>query len=200
MPPNPVLLIHGIGDTAAVFRRMQRYLEEHGLRVHSFDLVPNDGSSSLTLLAGQLDAYVRSTFADGETIDLVGFSMGGLISRWYLQRLGGMERVRRFVSIATPHQGTWMAYLRRNPGAREMRPGSAFLADLNRDIDSLGGASFTSIWTPLDLMIVPATSSRAPNARSVITWVAAHPLMTRDARVLREVLRTLTGEDGPGKR
>jgi triacylglycerol lipase len=74
--------------------------------------------------------------------------MGGLVSRYYLQRLGGIHRVRKFVTIATPHRGTWTGFLRANPGARDMRPGSAFLRDLNRDVEMLDGISFTSIWSP----------------------------------------------------
>jgi triacylglycerol lipase len=45
-------------------------------------------------LAQQLDARIRATFTMDEAIHLVGFSMGGLISRYYIQRLGGIHRVR----------------------------------------------------------------------------------------------------------
>jgi len=113
--------------------------------------------------------------------------MGGVIARYYVQRLGGLARVRKFITIAAPHRGTWTAYLRNNPGARDMRPGSPFLRDLERDLDSLGGLSFFSIWTPLDLMIMPSTSSRVEVGRSIRVLSLAHPLMVRSPRVLRLV-------------
>src|SRR5271165_739213 len=59
MARNPVLLVHGIDDTAAVFRRMQPYLEGGGLPVHGLNLVPNNGKVGLTELARQLDQHVR---------------------------------------------------------------------------------------------------------------------------------------------
>ena len=59
--------------------------------------------------------------------------MGGLVSRYYVQRLGGIERVRRLITISTPHQGTLWAHMVGNPGSRQMRPGSAFLSKLNHD-------------------------------------------------------------------
>jgi triacylglycerol lipase len=193
MARTPVVLVHGIDDTRAIFSRLQPHLERSGLAVHSLDLVPSDGQAGLAELAGQLDTYVRKTFPAGEAIDLVGFSMGGLVSRYYIQRRGGRDRVRKFVTIGTPHNGTWTAYLRSNPGARDMRPGSAFLADLNGDIRVLELVSLVSIWTPFDLMIMPATSSRVRVGRSIAVRTPAHPLLVRDRRVL-ELVRGILSE------
>jgi triacylglycerol lipase len=113
--------------------------------------------------------------------------MGGLVARDYLQRLGGIDRVHRFIAISSPHNGTWTAFLRNKAGARRMRPGSAFLADLNGDIELLDRIRTTTIWTPLDLMIVPAVSSSRCPGPSWRVSVAAHPLMPRSRRVLKLV-------------
>lgn len=191
MPARPIVLVHGIDDTVARLRHLQGHLEKAGLAVHSFNLVPNHGEVELDELARQLAAYVQANFAAGESIDLVGFSMGGLVSRFYIQRLGGIHRVRKFISIGTPHYGTRTAYLRNNPGARNMRPRSPFLQDLNRDIAMLGAVPFTSIWTPFDLMILPPRSSRAPVGQSIRVLSLAHPLLVRDKQVLKLVLQIL---------
>ena len=147
-------------------------------------LVPRNGDAGLDHLAGQLAAWIEANFDAGESIDVVGFSMGGLVARYYIQRLGGIERVRRFITVSSPHKGTWTAFLRHNRGARQMRPGSDFLQDLNRDAATLSRIEFTTIWTPFDLMIVPADSSELGVGRSIRIHVAAHPLMVRDRRVL----------------
>jgi triacylglycerol lipase len=194
MARNPVLLVHGIDDTVALFRRMRLYLERGGLSVHALNLIPNNGTAGLAELAKQLDRHVRASFATDQAIDVVGFSMGGLVSRYYIQRLGGIHRVRRFVTIGTPHRGTWTAFLRANAGARDMRPGSPFLRDLNRDVETLDGICFTSIWTPFDLMIVPSNSSRVPAGRSISVRTPAHPLLVRDPRVLRLILGILSDD------
>jgi triacylglycerol lipase len=197
MAPAPVILIHGIDDTVALFCRLQPFLEQRGFSVHSFNLSPNDGTASLSVLARQVERYVKERLAGEGRFDIVAFSMGGIIARYYVQRLGGLSRVRNFVTIASPHHGTWTAYLRNNPGAREMRPHSAFLHDLNSDAAALAGLSFTSIWTPLDLMIVPATSSRMNIGQSFSVLNPAHPLMVRDGRVLRLVESVLSGGARP---
>ena len=107
---NPVLLIHGIDDTRAVFQKMAVHLVLQGWSVYSLDLVPNNGNVGLDKLAKQIADYVTATFAPEQCLDLVGFSMGGIVSRYYVQRLGGINRVQRFITISSPHHGTVAAY------------------------------------------------------------------------------------------
>lgn len=189
---NPVLLIHGIDDTAEVFSTMAPYLRVQGWKTHGLNLTPNNGDVGLDQLAQQVADYVTQTFPAHQPIDLVGFSMGGIISRYYVQRLGGIDRVQRFVTISSPHQGTWTAYLRPNTGACQMRRGSPFMTALNRDVTMLQKLHFTSIWTPLDLMIVPAESSRLPVGKEVVVNVPAHSWMLTHNRSLQAVCNALT--------
>jgi triacylglycerol lipase len=188
---HPVLLIHGINDTEAVFHSMSRYLTRLGCSVHSLSLTPNNGHLGLEYLAAQVSNYVASTFAADQPFDLVGFSMGGIVGRYYVQRLGGITQVKRFVTIASPHQGTWVAYGSQRPGCVQMRPDSAFLQDLNQDVAMLGQLHFTSIWTPLDLMIVPANSSLMPVGQSVPVWVPSHAWMVSHPQSLQAVASCL---------
>lgn len=190
---NPVLLVHGIDDTEAVFHKMRAYLIQRGWSVYSLDLVPNNGDLGLDQLAKQVADYITVTFASEQRLDLVGFSMGGIVSRYYVQRLGGINRVQRFITISSPHHGTVVAYGSRRPGCLQMRPDSIFLKDLNSDAVILGQLNFTSIWTPYDLMIVPANSSQILVGSEVIVPVALHPWMLTDSRSLA-VVTTALGE------
>lgn len=189
---NPVVLIHGIDDTCAIFSKMAPYLQQLGWSVYSLDLVPSNGDVGLDRLASQVERFIESTFAPEQPIDLVGFSMGGIISRYYVQRLGGIERVQRLVTIASPHYGTVTAYLRPNLGGNQMQPNSALLWDLNQDAMMLDRINFTSIWTPLDLMILPARSSEMPVGKNRQIWVGGHAWMVTDDRSLGAVTEALT--------
>ncbi|MBG1259162.1 esterase/lipase family protein [Nostoc commune] len=188
---NPVLLIHGIDDTEAVFYKMAAQLRLQGWSVYSLNLVPNNGDVGLDELAKQVADYVTATFAPEQRLDLVGFSMGGIVSRYYVQRLGGINRVERFITISSPHHGTVVAYGSQRPGCVQMRPDSVFLKDLNSDAVMLRQLNFTSIWTPYDLMIVPANSSQMSVGREVIVPVALHPWMLTDPRSLAVVKAAL---------
>lgn len=181
---NPILLIHGIDDTHAAMAPLARHLEQRGWRTFSFDMVPNDGAVGFEVLAQQVRREVAAVRArtGAAKVDLVGFSLGGMVARVYLQDLGGAAEVERLVTLASPHEGSWMAYFRWNALGEELRPDSAVYRRLNGNFSALEGVRVTSIWTPLDLMILPAWSSRLPGAKEVRIPVVAHPLMLHDAR------------------
>ena len=186
------MLLHGIDDTCRLFKHLQPFLEQRGWIVHCLNLLPNNGDSALDVLAGQVAGYIERALPAGVPVHLVGFSMGGLVARYHVQRLDPTGRVRRMITISSPHGGTWTAYMRWNPGARQMRPGSSFLRDLDQDREVLKKAGFTSIWTPFDLMILPARSSMMSEARVVRLNVSHHARMIRDPRVLEAVDRALS--------
>ena len=191
---NPVLLIHGFKDNERKMHRLAGHLRAAGREAHTLRVQPSWGQCGLDVLAGQVAEFIERTFPAGQKIDLVGFSMGGLVCRYYLQRLGGLERVERFVSIATPHRGSWWAWLLPNAGCRQMRPGSAFLRDLASDAHRLSAIRHTSIWTPFDLMILPFTSSILPDTQCRRLWCVAHPLMVFQASAHRAVATALACE------
>ncbi|MBK1989214.1 alpha/beta fold hydrolase [Sphaerospermopsis aphanizomenoides BCCUSP55] len=188
---HPVLLVHGINDTEAVFNKMAFYLRQRGWSVYALNLLPNNGAVPLEKLAQQVADYVAATFEPQQPLDVVGFSMGGIVSRYYIQRLGGIDRVKRFITISSPHQGTIIAYGTWLAGAVQMRPNSDFLKDLNSDMEMLKELNFTSIWTPYDLMILPPKSSQLPFAKEVILPVVLHPWMLIHSKCLSAVAAAL---------
>jgi triacylglycerol lipase len=188
---NPVLLVHGVTDTSYKMRKIASHLRGLGWQVYSIDLTPNNGDAELEVLAQQLADLVNRTFAPHQHIDLVGFSMGGLVSRYYLQRLGGIDRVQRFISISAPHRGTLSAYFSSRPGCVQMRPDREFITDLDRDVDSLDRLNFTSIWTPFDLIILPPSSSQLGIGTEIVIPVLAHAMMVFDRRCLETIATAL---------
>jgi triacylglycerol lipase len=123
---------------------------------------------------------------------LLGYSMGGLVTRYYLQRLGGIRRVQRFITISTPHRGTIAANFSTRPGCIQMRPNSDFITDLHRDVDSLNSLNFTSIWTPFDLIILPPSSSKLGIGKELQIPALAHPLMVADRRTFQAIADALS--------
>ena len=192
---NPVLLLHGLKDDARKMEPMAVYLRRQGRVVDTISLTPSWGQKGLEVLAEDLAAFIQSRYSTGQKIDLVAFSMGGLVARYYLQRLGGLERVDCLVTISTPHHGTFLAYFLGNSGGRQMRFQSEFLRDLARDAVRLKTISFTSLWTPLDAIILPARSSIMAEADNQKMIVVAHPLMVRQRGCLEAVQRALNRRD-----
>jgi triacylglycerol lipase len=177
IPGRRVILVHGINDSARAMSTLQRRLESRGYQAFALSLKPNNASVTFDVMARQLDAFVSANIPAGEKFDLVAFSMGGLVSRFYVQNMEGYRHVRRFVTISTPNHGTIWAWLSGRPGVKQMRPDSDMLRQLNSDVGTLASLGYTSIYTPFDLSIVPASSSRMAVAHNVVIICPLHPLM-----------------------
>lgn len=188
---NPVVLVHGIWNTASIFSTLKAYLEREGWQVYALSMTPNNGDAPLELLAQQLANFINQHLGEQQPFDLVGFSMGGLISRYYVQRLGGLERVQRLVTVSAPHQGTALGLFSDRFGIQQMRPNSPFLRSLNQDIHQLKRLHFVSLWTPFDLLILPPWSSQVPVGQMQQLSVSAHNQMIRDPQGLRAISQAL---------
>ena len=112
-----------------------------------------------------------------KSYDLVAFSMGGLVSRYYLEMLGGSKHVSHLVLVSTPNHGTLTAFLNNTPGCFEMRPESQFLNLLNNNLDKLQSVDCDCLYSPMDLMIIPSNSSKISGWENQSVWVTGHPLM-----------------------
>jgi len=200
MNNRPILLVHGIWRSGADFDAMQAALKNAQLGpTTTLDLFPNDGSCTIVVRGEQVQRLATDlarSSNDGR-IDVVGFSMGALITRYWIQKRGGKHCVRRFVSISGPHHGTWLAHFSRQCGVVQMRPNSPLLQQLWEDHDPWGDVAVYSFWTPFDLMIMPPHSSHLPAAVYEAKYpVRMHHLMIRDRRVLSAVIEVLEAE-GP---
>ena len=193
MKPNPVLFVHGIFVKKPIFAFMSPYFVSRGWDVHHVNLRENYGRWGIEKMAVQLRNYIAANFSPAQPFDIVGLSLGGLVSRYYIQRLRGIERVERFITISCPHNGTWMAYIL--PWWKtciQMRPGSAFLQDLNRDVAILEQLHYTGLWTPLDFIIVPGSSSKLGVGNEVKLWLFSHAMMVMHPWCFKIVARALS--------
>ena len=158
---RPVVLLHGFVDNRSVFVLLRRVLTRHGRGcVESLNYSPLtcDLRSAAELLGRRVEEIRART---GHTeVDIVGHSLGGLIARYYVQRLRGDTRVRTLVMLGTPHSGTTVAPLAdAHPLVRQMRPGSAVLRELAGPAPGCR-TRFVSFWSDLDQIMVPVETAR----------------------------------------
>lgn len=181
------VLVHGIFEDGTKLDKMKKRLESHGIECVCPKLIHHDGTGGLDYLAAHLKQDIDEAFGTKEPIIVIGFSMGGLVSRYYLQELGGADRCATFITISSPHHGTNVAWTYYSKGAEQMRPGSDFLANLERTEHRLGKIPVVSYRTPMDLIILPTESSVWERADNVKMPVALHPLMIRSEKVLSDI-------------
>ncbi|MFJ8658019.1 esterase/lipase family protein [Streptomyces sp. NPDC093795] len=157
---RPVVLLHGLVDNRSVFVLLRRSLTRHGHCVESLNYSPLtcDLRAAAEELGRRVDE-IRARTGHAE-VDIVGHSLGGLIARYYVQRLGGDSRVRTLVMLGTPHAGTTVAPLAdAHPLVRQMRPGSEVLRELAGPSPGCR-TRFVSFWSDLDRVMVPVETAR----------------------------------------
>ncbi|MFI6445486.1 esterase/lipase family protein [Kitasatospora sp. NPDC050543] len=201
-PPHhgPVLLLHGFIDNRAVFRPLLRALHRDGwTHPHALNHSPLTGDirAAAVLLARHVER-ARHTH-HGARIALVGHSLGGLISRYYVQRLGGDEHVHTVITLATPHEGTHAARLPNPfPITRQLRPGSELLDELRLPAPHCG-THFTAFWGELDEIVLPGRNALLHHpdlsAENIAVPGVGHVALPADARVLAAVRRILARRD-----
>ncbi|MER5459266.1 alpha/beta fold hydrolase [Streptomyces sp. NPDC002668] len=156
----PAVLLHGFVDNRSVFVLLRRSLARHGwrhLECLNYSPLTCDIRAAADLLGRHIEEICART--GHREVDIVGHSLGGLIARYYVQCLGGDQRVRTLVTLGTPHSGTTVAPLASaHPIVRQMRPGSAVLEELRAPAPGCR-TRFVSFWSDLDQVMVPVETA-----------------------------------------
>ncbi|MCO8270329.1 lipase [Actinoplanes sp. TRM 88003] len=168
--PGPVLLVPGYGGNRTGLSRLAERLRAEG-RTATVLTLPGDGTGSLEEQAGLLDTAVRDAMdAGAPSVDVVGYSAGGVVARLWIERHDGAERARRVVSLGSPLHGTRLAGLGARFGnaaqcpqaCQELAPGSDLLDSIDGDLP--GRLPWLSIWTENDETVLPPDSARLDGA------------------------------------
>ncbi len=157
---TPILLVHGLADNRSVFTVLRRGLRRRGFgRVTTLNYSPltSDVRAAAARLAEEVERIVEET--GYERIHVIGHSLGGLIARYYVARLGGDSRVHTLVTLGTPHAGTHLARLWPSRLCRQLRPGSPLMRELARPVPGCR-TRVIAYWTDLDYAVLPAAAAR----------------------------------------
>jgi triacylglycerol lipase len=165
-PGKPaVLLIHGYLCNHAVWQPMIDAGVFDGCNVAAVDLEPV--FTPIDNYADAVHAAVDSLLSAGASTCaiLVCHSMGGLAARSYLRRHGD-ARIRRVITIGSPHRGTMLGRLGVGVNARQMAYGSEFLKRLAADETPALRAKFVCIGSRDDNLVIPRSSMLLDGAAS----------------------------------
>lgn len=192
----PLVLVHGLWDTPRLFDPLRRELAGRRQPLLVPHLPHGLGWIPLPQLAERLGAEIERAFGPSEPLDLLGFSMGGVIGRVWIQLLGGAVRTRRFISVASPQRGTLAALpwpRRLLAGVADMKPGSPLLRRLDADLESLQRVDCCSFYCPADLTVVPGWKAVLPLGPRHALPGRRHDRLMADpaslALIVRELLR-----------
>jgi triacylglycerol lipase len=183
----PLVLVHGMLDSSSVFNRLLSHLREPRRPLLLAELPLRCGMTPIAESAALLDQQIQAAFGAEQPVDLLGFSMGGVIARTWIQLLGGHRRTRRLTSVGSPHQGTLTAMpWPRWPmaGIADLKWGSPLLQELNGNLDSLRTIACCSFYSGIDLVVLPGWRAVLPVGVQRMLPVWAHPQLLRDRQAL----------------
>jgi hypothetical protein len=171
---NPVILVPGYLDLPAFFIPITKKLRSQGRDVTFLNLFPNisDIRKESEILKKKVAEIKARTGAS--QVDIIGHSMGGLISRYYIKNLNGEKDVARLIQLATPNHGTIVSHLSPTDGAQQMHTGSADLNALKEGDENPGEIDYTSIRGGLDEIVIPHDSPILEGADNQFCRFAAH--------------------------
>lgn len=199
---TPILLIHGMIDNRAIFTVLRRHLRRRGFgRVFTLNYSPitNDIRQAARDLSAAVEDLVAQT--GYERVHMIGHSLGGLIARYYVQRLGGDQRVHTLVTLGSPHGGTLAAGVLPFLLFRQLRPGSDLFAELGKPAPGCR-TRFVAYWSAMDQLILPHEHARIEHpdlaAHNVLTPAVGHMSIPIDGRVVHEISRLLSQLDHDG--
>jgi triacylglycerol lipase len=165
MNAPPLVLVHGLFDTPRIFDGLKRRLAGGRWPLLIPHLPHGLGWVPLADLAQLLGQHIDAAFGSDQPVDVLGFSMGGVIARTWVQLEGGHRRTRRLTTVASPHRGTLAAVPWPRPwlpGLADMKPGSRLLRRLDQDVDVLHSVECCSFYCPTDLTVFPGWEAVLP--------------------------------------
>lgn len=193
---RPVILCHGYMENRSSLLWLGWRLKRAGWRNV---IIPNfrPSSGAIPKFAEKLADVVSwaAERTNAQAVDLVGHSMGGLVVRYYIERLGGAPLVHSAVTIGSPHRGTKMAVLGLFRSAAQFRRDSPFIKELNESAPA-PGVRMTSIWSDFDNIVLPPENALLPEPyRNEMVRNLGHVALLFSGRVFDQVRLALSDHE-----
>jgi len=191
---NPIILIHGLWNTSNIFSSIISKLDKTGIEYFAPNLNHSYGMTSIIELTNLLNKLILNRYGLEEEIDILGFSMGGIIGRYWIKKFYGYKRTRRFITVGSPHKGTIAAQLVPTypfRGISEMKINSSLLRDLsNYDylLDDIDCVSFFTYW---DLMVFPGWRANLNVGEKISLNIFKHRNLIKDQVAVDRIIERI---------
>ncbi|MFX0051237.1 MAG: alpha/beta fold hydrolase [Candidatus Hermodarchaeota archaeon] len=150
---NPILYLHGWTKSKADFYLMRSRFIADGwpetfLYAYDFDNPDDKSGQGNVNNANQIKQWVEEILdkTGAEKIDLVGHSMGGLSSRYYIKFLAGIDRVDDYVCLGSATH--WISTDMPDPNEGDATPGGILNDTIGNRTDPVTGIIYNSTHIP----------------------------------------------------
>ena len=191
---NPIILIHGLWNTSDIFSSITSKLDEIGIEYFAPTLKHKYGMVSIVELTFLLNTLILEKYGYEKELDILGFSMGGIIARYWIKKFNGFKRTRRFITVGSPHKGTLTSqlvpkYLLR--GISEMKINSPLLKELSNYDHLLSSINCISFFTYWDLMVFPGWRANLNTGEKIPLNIYKHKNLIRNPYAVEMIIERL---------
>ena len=191
---NPIILIHGLWNKADIFSSITSKLDEIGIEYFAPTLKHEYGMTSIVELTNLLNYLILEKYGYEKELDILGFSMGGIIGRYWIKKFNGYKRTRQFITVGSPHKGTLVSQLvPKHPfrGISEMKINSFLLRDLSKYDYLLKDINCISFFTYWDLMVFPGWRANLNSGEKISLNVYKHRNLVRNPEAVEKIVYRL---------
>ncbi len=191
---NPIILIHGLWNTSSIFSFITSKLDDIGIEYFAPTLNHSYGMTSIIDLTNLLNELILDKYGSEKEIDILGFSMGGIIGRYWIQKFNVYKTTRRFISIGSPHKGTLTSQLVPKfpfAGISEMKINSSFLKELAKKDYLLNDIECISFFTYWDLMVFPGWKATLSTGEKISLKVFKHRNLVRNPWAVEKIIEKI---------
>jgi triacylglycerol lipase len=204
-----VIVVPGYGGTVSDVTPIVDALERAGRTAIAFE-PSQGGTGDLRVQASRLADQVQRTIdrTGIGSVDLIGYSAGGVIARIFVRDDDGASVVRRVLTLGSPHHGTDVASLAEDVGGgcptacEQLATGSDLVRHLNAGDETPQGPKWVTVRTEDDRTVTPTDSAKLDGALNIDIQQLCPDATTTHGRlpsdpVVLATLRTALGTGAP---
>jgi pimeloyl-ACP methyl ester carboxylesterase len=172
---GPVILVPGYGGDTSDLDPLVAALRREGRQAIVFQPA-GDEQGDLRVQARRLATLTTATLArtGDASVDLIGYSAGGIITRLFVRDEGGASQVRRVLTIGSPHHGTDVAEAAKDvagscpTACEQLVPDSPLLAALDARDETPAGPRWITVRSSSDQVVTPTGSAELDGALNLL--------------------------------
>jgi triacylglycerol esterase/lipase EstA (alpha/beta hydrolase family) len=172
--PGPVLVVPGYGADLDALNPLVAEVRRAGREAVVFE--PTEGGTGdLRVQARRLGVLAEQTMdrTGAGSVDIVGYSAGGVVARLYVRDEGGASVVRRVLTVGSPHHGSEVASLAAEvaggcpTACEQLATGSELLRRLDSGDETPDGPRWATVRTADDEIVTPSESALLDGALNI---------------------------------
>ena len=184
-------MVHGLWNTSDIFSSITSRLDQTKIEYYAPTIRHDYGMTSIVELTNLFNDLILDKYGFEKELDILGFSMGGIIGSYWIKKFNGYKRTRNFITVGSPHNGTLLSQLIPKYPFRaiaEMKINSLLLQELSKYDYLLNDIYCISFFTYWDLMVFPGWRANLNSGEKISLKIYKHKNLVRNQEAVEKII------------